>query len=100
MDQKIEKRKKVLSAMFAIYIKKHKKEKEEVNSLKAYAFQRIDKCPNVNDGIYCSSCKIHCFSDDKRKEIKKVMKYSGPRMIFYHPLMALDHMLSGFRAKK
>lgn len=97
MTNSIEKKKKILSAMFDIYIKKHQEEKENICSLRDYAFQRIEKCPNNGKKIYCSSCTIHCFADNERAYIKKVMRFSGPRMMVYHPLMALDHAFSSIR---
>ena len=32
-----------------------------------------------------------------RARVKDVMRYAGPRMTWRHPLLALDHMLSGRR---
>ena len=32
--------------------------------------------------------------------IRKVMRYSGPRMIFHHPVMALRHVIENKREKR
>jgi hypothetical protein len=32
-----------------------------------------------------------------RENIRKVMRYAGPRMIYHHPIMALRHLLDGRR---
>ena len=58
-----------------------------------YAFKLIEKCPMMKDKTFCSKCHIHCYEKNMQKQIKKVMRYSGPRMIFYHPLLALRHAL-------
>ena len=58
-----------------------------------YALKRIEKCPMMKDKTFCSQCHIHCYEKNMQKQIKKVMRYSGPRMIFYHPLLALRHAL-------
>jgi hypothetical protein len=35
-----------------------------------------------------------------RELIKKVMKYSGPKMIFHHPILAIKHLIESKREKK
>lgn len=35
-----------------------------------------------------------------RQQIKKVMRFSGPRMIIYHPVMAVRHLIESKREKK
>ncbi len=44
--------------------------------------------------MFCSKCPIHCYKPKMREHIREVMRYSGPRMIFYHPIIAIKHMLS------
>ena len=43
---------------------------------------------------FCSSCKVHCYRKEQRDKIKEVMRFSGPYMLLYHPLMALRHMIN------
>lgn len=57
-----------------------------------YAHHRIDKCPFMETKTFCSTCKVHCYNIEKREEIRKIMRYSGPRMLFHRPLMALKHI--------
>ncbi|MCK5403451.1 nitrous oxide-stimulated promoter family protein, partial [Candidatus Bathyarchaeota archaeon] len=45
----------------------------------------------------CFKCKIHCYEPSMRRKIRNVMKYSGPRMFFKQPSLALHHILDGFR---
>jgi hypothetical protein len=32
-----------------------------------------------------------------RERIREVMRYSGPRMLLSHPLMAIRHLIDGLR---
>jgi hypothetical protein len=82
--------------MFDIYIKKtSKKKKKTDDSLKNYAFQRLEKCPTYGKKIYCCKSLHHplLFQDNERAYIKKVMRFSGPRMMVYHPLHGLGPCL-------
>lgn len=58
----------------------------------AYANGRIDKCPFIDTKTFCSACKVHCYNKEMRDKIKEIMRYSGPRMIFHKPFMALHHV--------
>jgi hypothetical protein len=35
-----------------------------------------------------------------REKIKEVMRFSGPRMIFCHPIMAIRHLIESKREKQ
>ena len=65
-----------------------------------YAMERIDKCPFCLSKPTCAKCPIHCYKPDVRERIKTVMRYSGPRMLGRHPVLALLHKLNGLRAAK
>ena len=39
-------------------------------------------------------------SPDMRDKIQKVMRYSGPRIIIYHPLLCLRHVITGAKEKR
>ena len=61
--------------------------------LQDYAEQRILHCPHMETKTFCSVCPTHCYTPARREEIRKVMRYSGPRMLLYAPVLALQHML-------
>jgi hypothetical protein len=61
--------------------------------LREYAKKRIERCVFKEDKPACKECPVHCYSPKRREEIKKVMRFSGPRMIFRHPVMAIFHAL-------
>ncbi len=56
-----------------------------------YAFMRLDKCPFQDKKSTCGKCLIHCYRPDMKEKVKKVMRYSGPRMLLHHPSLALHH---------
>ena len=61
---------------------------------------RLSKCPFKVNKKFCSFCKIHCYKPEMRERIKAVMKYSGPRMLFTHPIFAVSHVLQMIKYKK
>lgn len=89
---RVELEKDVVLKMIDIYYKKNgtPEEKEE---LKAYAMKRLTHCKFGNDKSFCAHCKIHCYAPKYKEQIKKVMKYSGPRIVFKHPIMVIRHMI-------
>ena len=94
---KIENEKRVLSKMIFLYCtKKH----HTLNvlcpgceALRSYAMDRLDHCPFKQDKKACKDCRVHCYQNDKRSEIREVMRFSGPRMLFYYPLDFFHHLL-------
>lgn len=72
----------------------------ECQSLCDYAMQRSDRCPFMETKTFCSNCRVHCYRKDMREKIREVMRYSGPRMIFHHPVMALRHVIESKKGKR
>jgi len=62
-----------------------------------YATRRLDRCVFGNDKPTCANCKVHCYNAEMREEIRAVMRYAGPRMIWRHPVLALRHVIDGGR---
>ena len=58
-----------------------------------YARKRLAACPLGEKKPTCSKCHIHCYAPKMRDRIREVMKFSGPRMIVYHPVMGLRHLI-------
>lgn len=69
-------------------------------ALDAYAQDRISHCPFMDSKTFCSNCKVHCYEPQKREEIRQVMRYAGPRLLFKRPLMVLHHMWLEFLEKR
>ncbi|MGE5381735.1 MAG: nitrous oxide-stimulated promoter family protein [Methylocystaceae bacterium] len=57
-----------------------------------YALTRIDKCPFGDQKPVCSRCQVHCYKPEMREKIKSIMRYSGPRMLTRHPLLAIRYL--------
>lgn len=91
--KKREKEKSIVTLMIKLYCKKHD-DIDELDLLR-YVNDRIDKCPMMEQKTFCSKCKIHCYRQEYREKIKKVMRYSGPRIFFYHPILVIKHTLKG-----
>ena len=49
---------------------------------------------------FCSNCRVHCYKPQMREEIRNVMRFAGPRMLFYHPIMAIRHVITSAKEKK
>jgi hypothetical protein len=103
MHRSVKFEKKTLETMIGMYCK-HSHENDSLcsdcNELQAYAFRRIDKCRFGISKPNCKDCPVHCYTPEMKKEIKKVMRYAGPRMIYSHPVMALRHILSNKKLKR
>ncbi len=95
-----------IEVMIGIYCRGHRHTEKalcpDCQNLLTYAMQRIDKCPFRAEKPVCAQCTIHCYKADMRERVRRVMRYAGPRMMLYHPLLALGHkkdQITG-RAKK
>jgi hypothetical protein len=67
---------------------------ENCRSLGSYAEKRILKCSFGENKPVCSKCPIHCYQPQMRKQIQAVMRFSGPRMMYRHPLLAIRHLFA------
>ena len=101
---KREREKEMVSQMIALYCrKKHGNKKvlcQECEELNEYARMRSDKCPFMETKTFCSNCKVQCYKPVMREKIREVMRFSGPRMIFSHPIMAIRHVIESKKEKK
>ena len=98
INQKRENEKAVVTLMIRLYCKKRHGTKTglcpECTALAEYARERSDKCPFMENKTFCSSCRVHCYKPEMRDRIRQVMRFSGPRMIFHRPVMAIRHLIS------
>ena len=69
----------------------------ECRDLYEYAGERLRKCPFQENKSTCANCAIHCYKPDRRAQIRKMMRYAGPRMLLHHPILAVLHLLDGRR---
>lgn len=57
-----------------------------------YVQQRVARCPHMATKTFCSACKTHCYAPARQGQIREVMRYSGPRMLWHAPRLALYHL--------
>ena len=100
-----EKELKVVTLMIERYCRgKHNTKKhdlcEECSELLEYVKQRRERCPHGDNKPFCSNCKIHCYKPSMRAKIREVMRYSGPRIVFNHPILATKHLIESKCEKK
>ena len=62
-----------------------------------YANMRLDRCRFGEDKPTCAKCPVHCYQKTRREQIRVMMRYAGPRMLWEHPIRSLRHWLDGFR---
>lgn len=57
--------------------------------LEKYIHIRSDKYPFREIKTFCC---VHCFQPKMREQIKKVIRYSGVRLIFTHLFLSVSHI--------
>jgi hypothetical protein len=67
-------------------------------SLAAYAAERLARCRFGAKKPTCARCPAHCYSPSQREKIKQIMRYSGPRLLWRHPIWAMLHVWDGWRS--
>ena len=93
---KIEREKRTVERMIRLYCR-HKEGNRVLccncEELRVYAFCKLSNCPYGEKKGSCKHCKIHCYKPEMRERIREVMRYAGPRMIIYHPIDAVRHLI-------
>ena len=108
IEKKRRKEQYVVGEMIRLYCRKKHKESDrkkgqlcpECQELFDYARLRSEKCPFMEKKTFCSNCKVHCYKPEMREKIRQVMRFSGPRMLLYHPILAVWHVVCSVREKK
>lgn len=102
ISAKREREKELVSEMIALYCRKKHGSKDglcpECAELNEYACRRTDRCPYMETKTFCSKCQTHCYSPKMREKIKEIMRFSGPRMTLYHPVLALRHAFESMKS--
>lgn len=104
IEKKCRREQYVVKEMIALYCRKnHKTSKgslcDSCQELADYATLRSEKCPFMEKKTFCSNCKVHCYKPEMREKIRKVMRFPGPRMLLYHPMLAVWHLVCSMREK-
>ncbi|MGL4354453.1 MAG: nitrous oxide-stimulated promoter family protein [Aeromonas popoffii] len=89
-----------VSAMIRLYCDHHHQDPacRHCQQLQAFAHQRLRRCRyGHGHKPTCANCNIHCYAPAMRKQIQLIMKWSGLRMLWHHPWLALHHLLDSRR---
>lgn len=94
--RRIEEEKAVVEQMIRLYCQKSEGHSELCTSCRElldYAHSRLDRCRYGEDKPTCKKCPTHCYRPEMKERIRTVMRWAGPRMIIYHPLASIRHLL-------
>ncbi|MBI5923747.1 MAG: nitrous oxide-stimulated promoter family protein [Betaproteobacteria bacterium] len=91
-----------IQVMIRMYCRRHHADSgvrlcHECAALFDYAMRRLELCVFGDAKPTCANCTVHCYSAEKREQIREIMKWAGPRMLFRYPLLAVFHLLDGRR---
>ncbi len=103
MSNRIEEEIATIERMIRIYC--HDKEGnnelcKECEELLSYSKKRLRSCPFKEKKTTCRLCSVHCYKAEMKAKIQVIMRYSGPRMIIYHPICAVKHLFREYNDKK
>ena len=100
-DKRLNREWKTMEAMVRIHCRDHYASANgicrECRQLLDYANVRLDRCRFGAEKPTCANCPVHCYQPARREQVRVMMRYAGPRMIWEHPVMSLRHWLDGFR---
>ena len=102
-NTRIEEEKTVVEQMIRLYCRKREGNAQLCPTcweLLDYAHRRLDRCRYGEDKPTCKKCPIHCYKPEMKERIRMVMRWSGPRMMLYHPLAAIGHLFREMMNKK
>jgi len=94
---KIDREKHTVGLMIELYCRKKHQSKElcdECSQLLTYARERLSRCRYGNQKPACAKCKTHCYRKIEQERIRRVMRFSGPRMLFYNPKASIAHLFA------
>ncbi|MEJ2242306.1 MAG: nitrous oxide-stimulated promoter family protein [Candidatus Bathyarchaeota archaeon] len=97
---RIKREKKTIDKMIHVYCKGHHNTQgdllcDDCTKFLDYAYVRLEKCPFQEEKSTCGKCLVHCYQPEMREKAKKIMRYSGPRLIYKSPILALHHVFDG-----
>ena len=65
----------------------------ECAALAEYSCMRTQVCPRTAIKTFCKNCPVHCYAEEQNAQIKRVMRYAGPRIMLTHPVDGVYHCL-------
>lgn len=93
---RIKEEQRVVEQMIRLYCRKKECHKElcaPCKELLQHATARLAHCKFGENKTTCKKCPIHCYRPQMKERMRKVMRWAGPRMIWYHPVAAIKHII-------
>lgn len=101
MSNRLEREKSTVQMMIELYCKAHHSPERQLcpdcQELLEYAMTRLAHCKFGESKPTCAKCPVHCYKAEMRQRIQETMRYSGPKMIYTHPIAAVRHLLDGMK---
>ena len=94
IQKRLDRERRTIRLMIEIYCRGHHGSRKLCSNcleLFAYAMERIDKCAFRAQKPACSACSVHCYKPAMREQVRRVMRYAGPRMVIRHPMLTIRH---------
>jgi Nitrous oxide-stimulated promoter len=90
-----------MTAMVEIFCRDHHRPARdlcaECRIFLEYANLRLERCHFGAAKPVCAKCPVHCYQRERREQVRVIMRYAGPKMLWEHPVLGLRHWLDGFR---
>nr|WP_314267568.1 nitrous oxide-stimulated promoter family protein [uncultured Moellerella sp.] len=99
-SQRVQREIKTIEKMIQLYERSHpasEAQPDYYEKLYIYAVKRLEKCRYGENKPACKQCPIHCYQPKMREQMKGIMRWSGPRMLIYHPILAIRHLIDDKR---
>lgn len=96
---RIDREKRTVAFMIRLYCRKKEKNRQLCPACEAlirYAYVRLDRCRFGDRKPACRRCPVHCYRPAEREKMRRIMRFSGPRMPLYAPIAALRHFFRRF----
>ena len=93
---RIDEEKRTVEKMVRLYCRRKEGNRElcpSCSELLEYAVVRLSRCRFGNDKSTCQKCPVHCYKPMMRDKMREVMRWAGPRMMLYHPVDAIRHLV-------
>ena len=93
---RIDEEKRTVEKMIRLYCRRKEGNRElcpSCSELLEYAVVRLSRGRFGNDKRTCQKCPVHCYKPVMRDKMREVMRWAGPRMMLYHPVDAIRHLV-------
>ena len=95
LPPRLSRERQTMAAMLRLFCRDHHRKGAalcpECQGLLDYATLRLERCRFQEQKPTCAKCPVHCYRPDAREQVRQMMRYAGPRMVWRHPTLALRH---------